>query len=411
MKRTGRIVPAAIIALALGGAFIAQSPEAAAQAGGAASERGDDLRAVYAGPAEIAEGKAVAAGQCARCHGVNGISETTGLPHLAGQRAAYLYVEMLAYRSGLRKNESMTAAVRFLSDDALVKVAAYYASLDPAQPAAARGARRARPKSDPVQAGKAAAAACEGCHGERGITSTPGMPNLVGIDPKYLVAAMKAYKSGGRKEDMMKSVVAGMSDADMDNVALYYGLQKPARAKTPAAGDPKAGQAAASACSGCHGERGVSGSAANPSLAGQDAEYFAAAMKAYKSGTRADPTMKGIAEGLDEKAVKNLAAYYAAQSPQAPNVRVPLTLEQRVQRCDRCHGVGGNSTDPRTPLLAAQRLDYLEQVLRAYRSGARKHSAMAAMTEGLNDAEIDGLASYYSQRRARAVVFVTLPCR
>jgi len=411
MKRTGRMVPAAVIALVAGGTLVAQLPEAAAQADVATIQRGEDMRAVYAGPAEIAEGKAVAAGQCARCHGVQGISKTSGLPHLAGQRAAYLYVEMLAYRSGLRKNESMTSAVRFLSDDALVKVAAYYASLEPAQPVVSRGARRARPKSDPVQAGKAVAGACEGCHGERGITTTPGMPNLVGLEPKYLVTAMKAYKSGGRKEDMMKSIVGGLSDADMDNVALYYGLQKPARAKTPAPGDQKAGQAAAGACSGCHGEGGVSGSPANPSLAGQDAEYFAAAIKAYKSGARSDSTMKGIAEGLDEQSIKNLAAYYAAQTPKAPNVRVPLTTAQRVQRCDRCHGVAGNSTDPRTPALAAQRLDYLEQVLRAYRSGARKHSAMGAMTEGLSDADIDGLSTYYSQQRARAVVFVSLPCK
>jgi cytochrome c553 len=405
MNRSERIVLAVAVALVAGAVRL---PEAAAQAGGATA---DDMRAVYAGPTDIAEGKAAAEASCARCHGANGISATTGLPHLAGQRAAYLYIEMLAYRSGGRKNEAMTAAVKFLSDDALVKIAAYYASLEPAQPAAARGARRPAAKSDPVQAGKAVAAGCEGCHGERGVTSTPGMPNLVGLDPKYVVAAIKAYKSGARKEDMMKSAVAGLGEADIENVALYYGLQKPARAKTPAPGNQQSGKAAAEACSSCHGEQGVSGGPANPSLAGQDAEYFASAIKAYKGGARSDATMKGIAEGLDDQSVKDLAAYFAAQSPRAPNVRVPLTTAQRVQRCDRCHGVNGNSSDPRTPALAAQRLDYLEQVLRAYRSGGRKHSAMAAMTDGLNDADIDGLATHYAQQRARAVVFVTLPCK
>ena len=60
----------------------------------------------------------------------------------------------------------MNNAVKFLSDDALVKVAAYYANLDPAQPVAARGAKGGAAKSDPVSAGKAAAAGCAGCHGE-----------------------------------------------------------------------------------------------------------------------------------------------------------------------------------------------------------------------------------------------------
>jgi cytochrome c553 len=406
MKRSKRILLAGGLALAAG-VVSSVAPMRTAIAQPAAA---DDMRAVLAGPADIAEGKAVADQSCARCHGSRGVSTTSGLPHVAGQRAAYLYLEMLAYRSGARKNEAMTAAVKFLSDDALVKVAAYYASLDPAQPAPVRAARGAA-KSDPVQAGKAVAASCDGCHGERGVTSTPGMPNLVGLDPKYLVAAMKAYKTGARKDDMMKSAVAALGDADLENVALYYALQKPARAKTPAQGDQGAGKAAAASCSGCHGEQGVSGSSANPSLAGQDAQYFAIAMQAYKTGARGDETMKGIAQGLDERSVKDLAAFYAAQSPQAPKVRVPLTTAQRVERCDRCHGVNGNSTDPRSPALAAQRLDYLAQVLRAYRTGARKHSAMAAMTDGLSDAEIDSLAEHYARQRARAVVFVTLPCK
>ena len=210
---------------------------------------------------------------------------------------------------------------------------------------------------------------------------------------------------------MMKSAAAGLSDADMENAALYYALQKPARAQTQAAGDQAAGKAAASACSGCHGEQGVSGSAANPSLAGQDAQYFVAALQAYKSGARSDATMKGLAEGLDEKAMNDLAAFYAALPPQAPKVRVPLTTAQWIQRCDRCHGVNGNSTDPRSPALAAQRADYLEQVMRAYKSGTRKNSVMGAMTEGLAEADIAELAAYYSRQRAKAVVFVSLPCK
>jgi cytochrome c553 len=34
---------------------------------------------------------------------------------------------------------------------------------------------------------------------------------------------------------------------------------------------------------------------------------------------------------------------------------------------------------------------------------------MAAMSDGLTDQDIAGLASYYAHKKARAVVFMTLP--
>ena len=115
---------------------------------------------------------------------------------------------------------------------------------------------------------------------------------------------MKAYKNGQRKNDLMKSMLATVSDANVNNIALYYALQKPARAETPAAGDKAAGTAAAAACAGCHGADGVSGNPAIPSLAGQDAEYLATALRAYKEGTRSDETMKGLVASLDDDAVQ-----------------------------------------------------------------------------------------------------------
>ena len=106
----------------------------------------------------------------------------------------------------------------------------------------------------------------------------------------------------------------------------------------------------------------------------------------YKDGARSDETMKALAAPLDESAMKNIAAYYANQQPQPPKVQKPLSASDLAQRCDRCHGVDGNSTDPRLPALAAQRADYLEKVLHAYQAGARKSTAMAAMSAAMSDA-------------------------
>jgi cytochrome c553 len=369
----------------------------------------DDLRPLYADSGDIAEGKRLVVSSCAGCHGANGISESPGVPHLAGQRPAYLYIELRAYQSGIHGDSAMSNAVKFLNDAALVNVAAYFASLDPpqARPASAAVA----PKLDAVQVGKNASVGCTGCHGEAGVTKTPGMPNLVGLDPQYLVAAMSNYKSGQRKNEMMKSMLALTSDADANNIALFYALQKPAPANTPSPGDQAAGKAAAAACAGCHGDEGVSGSPATPSLAGQDAQYFAAALRAYKDGTRNNETMKGLATGLDDTAIKNLAAYYAVQKPQAPNVRKPLTTEEWTQRCDRCHGPNGNSTNPRLPALAGQRTDYLTKTLHAYRTGARKSPEMAAMSDVLTANDIENLAAYYAIQKARSVLYVIAPAK
>lgn len=403
MKRSTQTLKLSLL-LITGVTLAGFSPGGMAQTPGSKSPAEESMRAVTASPAEVAEGKGLADSSCARCHGALGISPGKGIPHLAGQRPAYLHIELKAYQSAARSDKSMVAAVKFLSNDALVKVAAFYASLDPPTPGSAKSGSA---KPDPVQAGKAAASGCAGCHGEGGFSKTGGMPNLVGEDPKFLVAAMKAYKSGQRKNEMMKTLLADVTEPMMENIALYYALQKPAKAQTPAPGDKAAGKKTAADCGGCHGDQGVSGNPATPSLAGQDAEYFVEALKAYKSGTRSDDTMKALAATMDEKTMKNLAAYYASLLPQPPKVRKPLTTIELAQRCDRCHGLNGNSTDPRIPALAAQRADYMETVLRSYQKGERRNTTMAAMSSGLSDAEIENLSNHYAQQKARAVVFMS----
>ena len=408
-SRAGSLVLA--LAVFAGASGAVHSPEVTAQVAKVEIAAGDDLRSVFANAADVAEGKRVAESVCASCHSTNGVSSMKGVPNLAGQRSAYLYTELRAYQAGARTDAAMGAAVKFLNNDALLKVAAYYGSLEPAQPAATTVGKSAPASLDAVQAGKAATAPCSGCHGETGVSKVPGTPSLVGLDPKYLVTAMKAYKSGQRKNDVMKSMLATVGEAELSNISLYYALQKPARAQASAPADQAAGKTADAMCSGCHGDNGVSGNPAIPSLAGQDAQYLMAAIRAYRDGSRSDETMKGLAASLDEAATKNLSAFYANKQAQPPKVTKPLTAAEWAQRCDRCHGVDGNSADPRLPALAAQRADYLEKVLHAYRTGERKSPQMAAMSEALTDGDVENLAAYYSRKKARSVVYVILPAK
>jgi cytochrome c553 len=75
-------------------------------------------------------------------------------------------------------------------------------------------------------AGKAKSDSCTGCHGRGGKSSMPNNPNLAGQKEAYLVKAMKAYRDGGRKDPMMSSMAAGLSDADIADLAAYYASVK-----------------------------------------------------------------------------------------------------------------------------------------------------------------------------------------
>ncbi|MGD8573037.1 MAG: cytochrome c [Gammaproteobacteria bacterium] len=75
-------------------------------------------------------------------------------------------------------------------------------------------------------AGKAKSQACVSCHGMNGKSNNPNYPNLAGQKKNYLVKAMKAYKSGERKDAMMNSLLAPMSDEDIENLAEFFSSVK-----------------------------------------------------------------------------------------------------------------------------------------------------------------------------------------
>jgi cytochrome c553 len=75
-------------------------------------------------------------------------------------------------------------------------------------------------------AGKAKSANCTGCHGMNGKSNNPNNPNLAGQKEAYLVKATKAYRDGQRKDPMMSSMVSGLSDADIADLAAFYSSVK-----------------------------------------------------------------------------------------------------------------------------------------------------------------------------------------
>lgn len=63
---------------------------------------------------------------------------------------------------------------------------------------------------------------CHACHGKDGNGTGPQFPRLAGQYPDYLVQALQAYKSGGRKNPIMAPFAASLSLRDMEDLAAYY---------------------------------------------------------------------------------------------------------------------------------------------------------------------------------------------
>ena len=89
---------------------------------------------------------------------------------------------------------------------------------------------------------------------------------------------------------------------------VLIGQCQPAGAQSA---DISSGRRRAEVCMACHGENGVSKTPGIPSLAGQDRDYLAKALQAYRGGQlRQDPTMAEMAKPLTDADIVNLAAFW-----------------------------------------------------------------------------------------------------
>jgi cytochrome c553 len=72
-------------------------------------------------------------------------------------------------------------------------------------------------------AGKSAYAAkgCIGCHGAGGVSVVPTYPSLKGQDAAFVKQNLTDFRSGTRPSATMNAMAAGLSDADIENLAAY----------------------------------------------------------------------------------------------------------------------------------------------------------------------------------------------
>jgi cytochrome c553 len=82
-------------------------------------------------------------------------------------------------------------------------------------------------------------------------------------------------------------------------------------ASAQAAGDAAAGKSKAALCSACHGPEGISSTDIWPNLKGQKYGYLVKQIKAFRDGSRKDPSMQPMVANLSDDDIKNVAAYYS----------------------------------------------------------------------------------------------------
>ena len=248
-------------------------------------------------PYERGQALAVA---CTKCHGEEGNSKTAGTPSLAGQQPLYFVAAIQEYLHGKRKISPMHSELRALNKFDTESLALYFASQTPVP--------RATPSLGNPAAGEPLSAVCGGCHGSHGVSSDAATPSLAGQDPRYLTTAIKAYRTT-RKHEIMQRQVASLTDRDIENIAAFYAVQKSQAAEK---GQNFVKDLAAK-CDRCHGADVKNPAVAIPKIGGQDKEYLAMALRAYRDDRRVSSMMHRMSLPYSDSIIESIASLYASK--------------------------------------------------------------------------------------------------
>ena len=182
-------------------------------------------------------------------------------------------------------------------------------------------------------------------------------------------------------------------------------------------GDAAAGKNKAITCGACHGADGNSVNPAWPNIAGQNANYIVAQLKAFQPGEnnepalRSDPLMTSMSMPLSDQDIRDLAVYFEGLPAAANSVADDATVtkaealyrggneENKAAACLACHGPTGRGNPAATyPALNGQHATYTAKQLRDYASDTRKSDGktriMRDIASRLSDKDIEAIASY-----------------
>lgn len=170
------------------------------------------------GTASAQEGFEALKEQCIACHGESGHSEIPETPSLGGIDDYYALLQLVAFRAGNRKNETMNEIASAMTDNDLRAASAWIDGL-PRPPAP-------KEPGDPEKMTRGAelmaANRCNACHGAD-LLGGHQMPPLRHQREDYLLKALRDYKAERRfgARAAMVEVVQEMGDEDLAALAHY----------------------------------------------------------------------------------------------------------------------------------------------------------------------------------------------
>jgi cytochrome c553 len=185
--------------------------------------------------------------------------------------------------------------------------------------------------ADSAKVPGAVARSCERCHGHDGQGRGLGaFPKLAGQQASYIVGALRAYTQDKRHSGIMQPVAAGLTDAEVEELAHYYAGLAPSRPETgldkalvrrgAAVADGGVPGLGVPACKECHGPTRHARNPAYPSLAGQYARYLELQLQLFKRQQRGGAAyahiMQHVASRLNEQQMRDVSAYYASLLPE-----------------------------------------------------------------------------------------------
>ena len=182
-----------------------------------------------------------------------------------------------------------------------------------------------------ISAGQTKSATCQGCHGPDGNSFSPDWPNLAQQNANYLGKQIHDFQSGARKDPTMSSMVIGLNEQDIRDIAAYFASQvvtadpasKSAAGKKIYAGGNS--YTRVPACAGCHGPNGAgNGPGAIPNLAGQKSGYVAKALRDFKTSARTNDRnkiMQDIASKMTEKEIDAVALFLAGMGAETATAK------------------------------------------------------------------------------------------
>ncbi|WP_169801019.1 c-type cytochrome [Novosphingobium naphthalenivorans] len=182
-------------------------------------------------------GNELAQAHCASCHGPDGNGASPQIPKLAGQRPDYLYAQLMAFRTGERKQAVMSAIAAPLTDAEIDDLAKYYSS-EAREPDVPNDAGLAARGEHVYYSSAAPMSGCASCHdnsirggmmgmgGMMGSSSSATAPLLNGQHAAYLLAQLDNFASGQRPSTVMGRIAASLSEGDRRAVADYLSSRR-----------------------------------------------------------------------------------------------------------------------------------------------------------------------------------------